>query len=66
MINNNEEKAPIRPVLRKLEVGDTATYPLYRRGAVLSCFYSIELQYDRKFTSKADRENKLFHVTRIK
>lgn len=66
MIENNEKKEPIRPVLRTLEVGQKATFSLSKRSSVISCIYSVGVQYGRRFSTFTNRIDKNFVVERIK
>lgn len=66
MTNREDKKPPLRPVLRTMEVGQAVVFPLERASAVYSVIYSVSVQYDRKFTTRTDREARTLAVTRIK
>lgn len=66
MTNKQDDKKPLRPVLRTMGVGEKKAYPLHRASAVYSVIYSVSVQYDRKFTTRTDRQAKTITITRIK
>lgn len=57
-------KEPIVPVLRKMAVGETHTYPCSRMNVVRSTINMMKITTDMEFTSKLDKPH--IHITRVK
>jgi len=59
-----DECANVAEVIRNMEVGDVAVFPIARMttARVSSCNLGLEL--DRKYSTKTDRETRTISVTR--
>ncbi|MDE6340000.1 MAG: hypothetical protein K2K97_09475 [Muribaculaceae bacterium] len=61
------EKISERPVLtalRELEVGESVTFPIKRNSYVKSCCTNFGLEWDKKFKTAVNREEKTVTATR--
>lgn len=61
-----EEKAPIWPRLRDMEVGTDIDFPIRRMNSVKNACSSYGTIYNRQFRTKIDKERQIIRVTRIK
>lgn len=59
-----EKKAPIRAALKAMEVGDVIHFPASRTSVVRSTASILNLETERKYTSRTNREEKVIEVTR--
>jgi len=55
---------PILTALRELEIGKSVTYPMNRASYLRSVCVSFGLEWEKKFTTKIDRETKTITATR--
>lgn len=60
-----KNEAPMS-IIKSLMVGDSHDFSLSRMAVIRSMCYNIGLQWDKKFTTKVDRETKTIKVTRVK
>lgn len=62
-VNQKEVKDPILPILKKMEIGETHSYPLSRMNTVKSVCGQVSVTTGKVFKTKIDRPNLV--VTRI-
>lgn len=55
---------PVLTALRALEVGESVTYPISRNSYVKSCCTNFGLEWDKRFTTKVNREARTVTATR--
>lgn len=60
-----QQKKPDLAILRELEVGEMHAFPLTRLASIKSSCTTFGLQWDKRFQTKINRENKSVDVTRI-
>lgn len=60
-----EENIRIRPTIKKLEVNEKAVFPLEKLNCVRSNAGEIALIFDRKYTTKTDKEARTITITRV-
>lgn len=63
-----EEKVidqPILTVLRKLEIGESVTYPAERTSYLKSACSQFGFEWGKKFTTSSNREDRTITATRI-
>ena len=66
MTTKNEEKQPIAPVISKLEINETVTYPSERYNAVRNTCSNMSISNpDMRFSTCLDREARTVTVTRV-
>ncbi len=56
----------IRPILRAMQVGEQASYPISRTSTVRTSAAIIALELDREFKTSTDRQTKQVTVIRIR
>lgn len=61
-----EEKKPISPQLKAMQIGDIACYPLQRTSVVKVACSMISLETGVKFRTKINRDENNIKVIRIK
>lgn len=61
-----EQKAPIWPRLRDMEVGADIDFPIRRMNSVKNACSSYGIIYNRQFRTKIDKDRQIILVTRIK
>lgn len=59
-----DKKLCITQMLLSLSVGETMTFPIEKHASVRATCYNISLTYDRLFTTKAQRTDRVITVTR--
>lgn len=55
----------IRPTLFEMAVGDTVKFPITRLKSVRTQASELGIMYERQYTTKTDRVEKIIEVTRI-
>lgn len=60
-----EEKMPIRPAIKVMEIGQKLTYPIERMNAVRKTATELALITSRRFSVNQSNDNKTITVTRI-
>lgn len=55
----------IRPTLYEMAVGDTVQFPIARLKSVRTQASELGIMYERQYTTKTDRVEKIIEVTRI-
>ena len=60
-----EEKLPIRPAIKVMEIGEKLTYPITRMNAVRKTATEISIITSRKFSVNQSNNNTTITVTRI-
>ena len=55
----------IRPTLFEMAVGDTVKFPIIRLKSVRTQASELGIMYERQYTTKTDRVEKIIEVTRI-
>lgn len=55
----------IRPTLFEMGVGDTVKFPIIRLKSVRTQASELGIMYERQYTTKTDRVEKIIEVTRI-
>ena len=63
-VNKQVEKDPIRPIIRKLKVDESHTYPASRMCVVKSVCSQVSVMENKVFKTKLEKP--MFHVTRVK
>jgi len=58
------ERENVAEVLRNMEVGDVAVFPIARMTTVRVGGCNIGLELDRKYRTKTDRETRTISITR--
>lgn len=58
------EKTPIRASLREMEVGDVIKYPVTKTSVIRSTTSTLNLELDRKYVSRLNRESMTIDVRR--
>lgn len=61
-----EPKKAILPVLKKMQISDVETFPINRYSSIRAASYTVDIEYDKKFSINADRVSRTVIVTRIK
>lgn len=61
-MENNVEKKPIGPTLKKMQVGEEEVFPIWRALSVRSTIGQIQTVTDMRFSTHADYPH--FRVTR--
>ncbi len=61
-----EEKLPIHPTLKAMNVGDVVAFSLTQLNGVRSSAVTIGTMYNKKFTTHVNRIDKVLEVTRLK
>ena len=64
MEKNYSEKTPIRATLKEMEVGDLVHFPKSRTSVIRSTTSTLNLELDRKYVSRLNRETMTIDVTR--
>lgn len=64
MEKNYSEKTPIRATLKEMEVGDLAHFPVSRTSVIRSTTSTLNLELQRKYVSRLNRETMTIDVTR--
>lgn len=62
--NKEEKKDPIMPLLNKLAVGESHTYPCTRTHVVRSTMNQVQLVTGKVFKTRLERPNLI--ITRVK
>lgn len=60
---NKESADPIMPILKKMEIGESYTYPCSRMNTVKSIVSQVQVTTEMKFKTKLERP--FLKVTRI-
>ncbi|MBD5311705.1 MAG: hypothetical protein HDS13_06055 [Bacteroides sp.] len=60
------ENMSITPVLRDLDTGDSAVFPIDRLRSVRTIASEVGVMYNRKFKTSANRVERTITVTRVK
>ena len=60
----SEEKVPLRPQIRKLELGKSISFPIQRMRTIKTTCSELGVIYCRKF--RTNREKEIITVTRTK
>lgn len=63
-VNNVTEKEPIYPILKKMEVGESYSYPCSRMTVVRSIISQVQVATGKVFKTRLERP--VLVVTRIK
>lgn len=61
-----EEKAPIWPRLRDMQVTESIDFPIKRMNSVKNACSSYGTIYSRQYRTKIDKDKQIILVTRIK
>ena len=61
----SEEKVPLRPQIRELELGKSS-FPIQRMRTIKTTCSELGVIYCRKFRTKINREKEIITVTRTK
>lgn len=64
MEKNYSEKTPIRATLKEMEVGDLVHFPVSRTSVIRSTTSTLNLELQRKYVSRLNRETMTIDVTR--
>lgn len=64
MEQNYSEKTPIRSSLKEMAVGDIVHFPTSRTSVVRSTVSTLNLELERKYVSRLNRETMTIDVTR--
>ena len=64
MEQNYSEKTPIRATLKEMEVGDLVHFPVSRTSVIRSTTSTLNLELQRKYVSRLNRETMTIDVTR--
>jgi len=59
-----EEKAPLMPAIKAMNVNDTLTFPIMRMRSVDKAVYEANIMFEGKYTANRDREKKTITITR--
>lgn len=62
----SEEKVPLRPQIRELELGKSISFPIQRMRTIKTTCSELGVIYYRKFRTKINREKEIITVTRTK
>ncbi len=62
-INKKEQKDPVMPLLNKLAVGESHTYPCTRAHVVRSTMNQVQLATGKVFKTRLERPNLI--ITRV-
>lgn len=62
----SEEKVPLRPQIRELELGKSISFPIQRMRTIKTTCSELGVIYGRKFRTKINREKEIITVTRTK
>ena len=62
----SEEKVPLRPQIRELELGKSISFPIRRMRTIKTTCSELGVIYFRKFRTKINREKEIITVTRTK
>ena len=65
MTNEKNEKQPVMKILRNMEIGDVASFPVERIGYVKMAACNFGLQSNRKFKTAIKRTSRLVELTRV-
>lgn len=63
-MDNILEKLPIRPILRKMDVTQTVSFPLFRYQIVRSTIHNLKDSEGIGFTTRKNSDQKTIEVTR--
>lgn len=61
----NDAEKPMLAVLRDLEVEESHSYPLERMSSLKTMCTNFGAQWNKKFSTKIDREKRIITVTRM-
>ena len=61
-----EERAPIWPRLRDMQVAESIDFPIKRMNSVKNACSSYGTIYSRQYRTKIDKDKQIILVTRIK
>ena len=61
-----KDKLTIAPLLKKMEINETIDFPIRKFNSVKNACSNYGLQYDRKFSTKMNREKQIITVTRTR
>ena len=64
MEKNYSEKTPIRATLKEMEVGSLVHFPVSRTSVIRSTTSTLNLELQRKYVSRLNRETMTIDVTR--
>lgn len=64
MEQNYSEKTPVRATLKDMEVGDIVHFPVSRTSVIRSTTSTLNLELQRKYVSRLNRETMTIDVTR--
>lgn len=64
-MNKQSDKISIRPVIRALDVGKTAEFPIKNIESVRSIAYLFGVKYGMKFKTESLRLDNIIRVTRV-
>lgn len=62
----SEEKVPLRPQIRELELGKSISFPIQRMRTIKTTCSELGVIYCRKLRTKINREKEIITVTRTK
>jgi hypothetical protein len=62
-IENQQET--VLPKLREMKIGDSVIFPVSRMSYIRSACTSFGMQWDKKFSTRTDRQLKSIKVTRV-
>lgn len=65
MEKNYQEKKPIRATLKEMEIGDIVHFPTSRTSVIRSTTSTLNLEMERRYVSRLNRETKSIDVTRL-
>lgn len=63
-VNQTESKSPIMPILKKLEIGESYSYPCARMNVVKSVVCQVQVTTGKVFRTRLEKPRLV--VTRIK
>ena len=63
--NKKSVRRSIVQILRDLDIGGFASFPIVKMTTVRSLASQIGLQFDRKYTTSSDRKTKTINVKRV-
>ena len=59
-------KKAISPLLKRMQVSETETFPIERYSSVRAASYTVAIECDKQFSINADRSSRTITITRIK
>lgn len=62
-VNQKDNKEPLMPIIKNLEIGESHTYPIRRMNVVKSVVCQVSVMLGRKFVTKLEKPTSI-KVTR--